>query len=63
MKKVRNKAIRVDFFERISEYFVDRLEPKIDPLQEKYLELRTLHVIIEKALEGLLELRSIEFIG
>ncbi len=47
---------KADAFERITEYFVDRLEPEIDPIKEKYLEMRTIHIIIEKALDGLLEL-------
>ena len=61
--RVRLKKPKTDIFERISEYLVDRLEPKIDPVKEKYLELRTIHIVIEKALEGLVELGKVDFVG
>ena len=34
-----------------AELIIDRLESKIDPIKEQYLEIRTIHIIIEKALE------------
>lgn len=61
--RVRRKGPRADIFERISEYFVDRLESKIHPVKEKYLALRTIHIITEKALAGLLELGEVDFVG
>lgn len=61
--RVRLKRPKTDIFERITEYFVDRLEPKIDPVKEKYLELRTIHIVIEKALAGLVELGKVDFVG
>lgn len=60
--RVKNAVPRTDIFERITEYVIDRLEPKIDPIKEQYLEIRTIHIIIEKALEGLMELGKINFI-
>lgn len=62
IERVKNAVPRVDIFERITEYVIDRLEPKIDPLKEQYLEIRTIHIIIEKALEWLMELGKINFI-
>lgn len=48
--RVRRKGPRPDFLERLTQYLVDRLEPKIHPVKEKYLALRTIHIITEKAL-------------
>ena len=63
IERARSKKTKTDIFERIAEYFVDRLEPKIDPVKEKYLELRTIHIVTEKALEGLVELGKVDFVG
>ena len=60
---VKNIKPKTDIFEQITEYVIDRLEPKIDPIKEQYLEIRTIHIIIEKALEWLTELGNIDFIG
>jgi CPA1 family monovalent cation:H+ antiporter len=60
---VKNIKPKPDIFEQITEYIIDRLEPKIDPIKEQYLETRTIHIIIEKALEWLTELGNIDFIG
>lgn len=60
---VKNIKPKTDIFEQITEYIIDRLEPKIDPIKEQYLEIRTIHIIIEKALEWLTELGNIDFIG
>ena len=62
IEKVKNVKPKEDIFERMTEYVIDRLEPKMDPIQQQYLEIRTLHIVIEKALEGLMELGRIDFI-
>lgn len=62
IEKVKAARPKEDFFERITEYVIDRLEPRIDPIKEQYLEIRTLHIIIEKALEGIMELWKIDFV-
>lgn len=61
--RVKRKGQKADIFERLSEYLIDRLEPKIEPVKEKYLELRTIHIVIEKALDGLVELGRVDFVG
>ncbi len=63
IERVRRTGPKPDIFERMTEYVVDRLEPKIDPVKERYLELRTIHIITEKALEGLVELGRVDFVG
>jgi NADPH-dependent 7-cyano-7-deazaguanine reductase QueF len=45
-----------DIFERITEYIIDRLEPKMEHIKALYLEKRTIHMVTEKALEGIQEL-------
>lgn len=63
IEKTRGIPLKTDIFERVTEYFVDRLEPKIPPLKAHYLELRTTHIVTEKALEGLMDLGKIPFVG
>ncbi len=60
---VKTGEVKADIFERITEYIIDRLEPKIDPIKKQYLEIRTIHIIIEKSLAGLTDLGKIDFIG
>lgn len=61
--KTRGRPSRTDIFERAGEYLVDRLEPKIPEVKARYLEVRTIHVITEKALEELVGLGKIPFVG
>lgn len=42
---------KLDAFDRLTDFFVDRLEPKLDPLQVQYFEIRAIHIITERALE------------
>ena len=39
--------------QRFSEYILNSLEEKMNPVEQQYFEMRTLHMIIEKALEWL----------
>lgn len=60
--RVKTAQPKEDIFERITEYIIDRLEPKMESIKALYLEKRTIHMITEKALEGIQELWKIDFI-
>ncbi len=56
--KVKKRKI-----ERFSSYIVTYIEKETPAIFEKYYEVRTLHVITEKALESLKILREVEFLS